>query len=237
MKTALPPRTREILAAALLGIGLAGVAFAGPGLSNRTTAPNIDRRNVPIRHVNAAVDTCNLVTFEGVPDFGPVGTIIGDVAVTFGTSWLGLVDADAGGSGNFANEPSPSTIAFFLDQTDISIGLAPTVRFVSFWYTAAAQSLPVTVTAYDSFNNPIAQALGNTVGTDYDGAPCIGDPDGSFCTWDRIVLVSPSSLISRVEITGTASDYFGIDDLLFCVDASPTPARVRSWGGLKTIYR
>jgi hypothetical protein len=34
--------------------------------------------------------------------------------ITFGGSTLSLIDSDNGGSGNFANEPSPNTAMFFL---------------------------------------------------------------------------------------------------------------------------
>lgn len=55
------------------------------------------------------------ITFEGAGNSNAIPQI--DVGFTKVSSpgWLSLVDADAGGSGNFANEPSPSTIAFWLD--------------------------------------------------------------------------------------------------------------------------
>ena len=95
-------------------------------------------------------DNCALIDFEGLADNAPIGVIAGPVTVTFGTSWLSLIDADDGGGGNFANEPSSYTAAYFLDTNDISITLNPPVQFVSFFYTASAVSLPVTLTAYDT---------------------------------------------------------------------------------------
>jgi hypothetical protein len=215
---------------------LPGAALAaGPGISSNTTvaplsaAPqrNIDTSGVP--------NDCSLIGFEGIGNNNPVGTYFGPVTVQFGSSWLGLVDADAGGSGNFANEPSPSTAAYFLDQNDISITLTPPVRFVQFQYTAAAQSLPITVYAYDSANNLISSASGNVIGTSYDGANCTGDPNGSFCLWDQISLVSGTDNIASVKITGAISNFFGIDNLYFCT--STTPAHGTTWGQLKSTYR
>ena len=59
--------------------------------------------------VSASVVT---LTFEGIGDFNPVGNFYAPDYI-FSPSTLALVDSDAGGSGNFANEPSPSTVMFF----------------------------------------------------------------------------------------------------------------------------
>ena len=39
---------------------------------------------------------------EGFADGASIGTVRGNPAVSFGDSWLALIDEDAGGSGNFA---------------------------------------------------------------------------------------------------------------------------------------
>jgi hypothetical protein len=104
-----------------------------------------------------------LVDFEGVGDNFPVGTIYGKVNITFGSSWLGIISIDVGGSGNFTNEPSPVTAAYFLDQNDISIKFNKGVQLVDFYYSAAKVSLPITVSAYDKVGNLIDRASGNTI--------------------------------------------------------------------------
>jgi len=208
---------------------------AGPGISNNPTV--VPSPEAPVRNIDTSgVPTdCSLIGFEGIPDNNAVGTYFGPVVVQFGSSWLGLIDADAGGSGNFANEPSPETVAYFLDQNDISITLTPAVRFVQFRYVAAAQSLPITVAAYDSLGNLISSAAGSVVGTSYDGANCVGDPGGAFCLWDQISLVSGTADIRSVKISGAISNYFAIDNLYFCTGT--TPARGTTWGQLKSTYR
>jgi hypothetical protein len=162
---------------------------------------------------------CTLITFEGLGDNNPIGTIAGPINVTFGGSWLSLVDFDDGGNGNFANEPSASTTAYFLDLTDISINLDQPVQFIEFFYSAAAVSLPVVVTAFDADNNVVDMAEGNVIGTSYDGALCAGDPNGEFCSWNTVTLNAPTNTITRVTIEGTLEpNFFGIDNLQFCVD-------------------
>ena len=53
---------------------------------------------------------CTTITFEGLGDLAAVPTIEGINS----PGWLSLIDYDAGGNGNFANEPSPQTIMFWL---------------------------------------------------------------------------------------------------------------------------
>ena len=61
----------------------------------------------------ASEASCTTIDFEGVGDLQPIGSL---ADATFGSSWHGLVDQDDGGSGPFANEPSPSTIALQLAE-------------------------------------------------------------------------------------------------------------------------
>jgi hypothetical protein len=202
---------------ALLVVSSAGLAAERPGLSLDANPQGGDGPGQTV--MQRTEDDCSLITFEGIGDNVPIGVVAGPVNVTFGTSWLALVDFDDGGNGNFANEPSSFTTAYFLDQDDISITLDQPVQFLEFFYTAAAQSLPVTVTAFDSGGGIIDTAIGNTIGTDYDGADCVGDPTGNFCTWDVISFTSTTNDISSIQITGSVSNFFGIDNLQFCVQA------------------
>jgi hypothetical protein len=189
-------------------------ALAGQGFSKGT----VMTPGAPAQMKPNGTAGCNLIDFEGMGDNAPIGVVPGAVTVTFGGSWLSLIDQDAGGNGNFANEPSASTAAYYLDQADINISLSPSVQYLEFFYSAAAQSLPVTVTAYDAANVVVDVAVGTVIGTDYDGAPCVGDPNGNFCTWGVITLTAPSDNIAYVTIAGTVSNYFGIDNLQFCTE-------------------
>lgn len=237
MRSATTKRALPILAALTLTAVLAGGAPAA-GIFRNTTPPT-PSNTIPIHvaTIVAQADTCSLIDFESVGDINPVGIYNGPVQVTFGSSWLGVVDSDNGGSGNFANEPSPNTAASFMDTNDISINLVPPVRFVQFSYSAAKISLPVVVNAYDVNGNLVGTATGNTVGNSTDGANCTGDPTGDFCLWDKITLVSAGNLITKIQINGTTAAQFGIDDLLFCVQANPTSTSKKTWGSLKAHYR
>ncbi|MEJ7714148.1 MAG: hypothetical protein WKF84_30970 [Pyrinomonadaceae bacterium] len=61
-----------------------------------------------------------MLTFEGVSDLAPIGDFYnggagGNLGISFSSNALAVIDEDAGGSGNFGGEPSPSTALFFLE--------------------------------------------------------------------------------------------------------------------------
>jgi hypothetical protein len=200
-----------VLCLAVIALCTPQYVLASQGLSNSTVV----KPGTPANMQPSGTAGCNLITFEGIGDNAVIGVIPGPVTVTFGASWLGLIDVDAGGTGNFANEPSPSTIAYFLDTNDINISLSPSVQYLEFFYTASEISLPVTVTAYDSGNNVVDSEVGNVLGTDPN---CTGDPNGPFCAWGVITLTAASDNIAYVTITGGVSNQFGIENLQFCTE-------------------
>ena len=70
-----------------------------------------------------------VLDFEGIGNGNPVGNFYNGGAgtnygVQFSPATLALVDSDAGGSGNFANEPSADTIMFFLDSNNAILDVA-----------------------------------------------------------------------------------------------------------------
>ncbi len=186
----------------------------------------------------AQTEDCTTITFEGNGDYQPIGLVSGPVNVTFGASWLSIIDSDApgGSDGDFAHEPSASTIAFLNDQNDITITFDPPVPYVDFQYTASAGSVPLTVTAFDTGGVQVAQDIGTVVGSASDGADCTGDPNGDFCLWDQISLVAIGNNISTIQITGAATFDFGIDDVRHC-NEEPVSAETRTWGSIKGSYR
>lgn len=159
---------------------------------------------------------CTVVTFEGVGDNQPVGTIAGPVSVTFGANWFGLVDSDAGGSGNFANEPSPDTVAYVTSGAPDPINFSSGINFVEIFYVAGETSIPMTLTAWDGPNgtgNIVTTAVGDVVGN---GTNCSGDPTGIFCLWDVVTLTSTGNNIQSITLAGALSDQFAFDSMTFC---------------------
>lgn len=158
---------------------------------------------------SAAVVTLN---FEGIANSSPVGNFYAPDYV-FSPATLALVDSDSGGSGNFANEPSPNTIMFFLDANNaiLDVNNGFTTGF-SFWYTS---STAATINVYDGLGgtgnilaslNLVAQHTSN----------CTGDPGGTFCNWTAIGVAFAGTAYS-IDFGGTANQT-GYDNITFGSD-------------------
>ena len=163
---------------------------------------------------SAAVVTLD---FEGIGDGNPVGNYYAPNYV-FSSATLALVDADNGGGGNFANEPSPNTIMFFLDANNAVLNVTNgfTTGF-SFFYTS---STAAAVTVYDGLNG-----TGNVLGVINLDAQhtqnCTGDPSGSFCNWTAIGVAFTGTAYS-IDFGGTANQT-GYDNITFGSDRPGEP--------------
>ena len=173
---------------------------------------------------NAAVITLD---FEGVGDQNAVGNFYnGGAGVNYGVQFsanaLGLVDADAGGSGNFGGEPSPDTILFFLGGTAATLNYAAGFDTgFSFFYTAI--NSPGFVTVYDGLNGTgnILATL-NLPLTPNNGAP---DPSGQFSPLVP-VGVAFAGTAKSVDFGGVINQ-IGFDNITF---GSQTPGGVPDGG-------
>ena len=145
-----------------------------------------------------ATAAVTVLTFEGIGNLNPVGNFYAPTYI-FSPATLALVDADAGGSGNFANEPSPSTIMFFLDANNAILDVVGgfTTGF-SFFYSS---SVDTTVTVYDGPGGT-GNVLGviNLVAQGFDN--CTGDPSGSFCNWTPVGVAFAGTAFS-IDFAGT----------------------------------
>jgi hypothetical protein len=173
-----------------------------PGAAARPAAPHAPAQR------SAVVEDgrlCSTLDFEGIGELAPIPAIDG---ITM-PNWKTLVDADAGGSGNFAQEPSPDTVAFWLDGDSgvHDIVLAERASKVEFFYTSAA---PVTVLGLSDAGLPIVIAAGLpnfNQGT--------GDPTGDYNRWDSLVLATEGNVIKTVRVFGNANQT-AIDNLKVC---------------------
>jgi hypothetical protein len=155
---------------------------------------------------NAAVV---VLDFEGIGNNNAVGNFYGP-DYTFSPATLALVDSDAGGSGNFANEPTKDTIMFFLDANNavLNANNGFTTGF-SFFYTSSTAAV---VNVYDGLN-----ATGNILASINLAAQfnqnCAGDPTGGFCHWDPIGVAFNGTAFS-IDFGGTANQT-GYDNITF----------------------
>jgi hypothetical protein len=162
------------------------------------------------------------IDFEGidnrckVQDFYNGGTdSCGKSGVNYGVSFgdyaLALKDADTGqGEGNFANEPTPDTVLFFLENSAI-LNYAPgfTEGF-SFYYSAAYAA---TIRVWSDLN-----ATGTLLGEiflpiNYTANNCKGDPTGAYCNWD-IGFLAFADTAKSIDFGGTGN-YVAFDNITF----------------------
>ncbi len=132
--------------------------------------------------------------------------------ISFSPNSLAIIDADAGGTGNFGGEPSPDTILFFL--TGGAGGTAATMNVpagfeVGFSFYYSAINNPGIVRVYDGLN-----ATGNVLATlnlpltPANGAP---DPTGNFSPLVPIG-VTFTGVARSVDFGGTVNQV-GFDNI------------------------
>lgn len=160
-----------------------------------------------------------VLTFEGVGDLNPVGSYYDGVGgpdynVVFSPNALAIVDADAGGTGNFGGEPSPDTILFFLEGGAAVLNhLDGFTTGFSFFYSAINQpgfvnvwsGLNATGTLLATLPLPVTPSLG-------------GDPNGQFSPLFPVGVAFSGTAMS-IDFGGTVNQ-IGFDNITF---GSETP--------------
>jgi len=132
-----------------------------------------------------------------------------DYGIYFGGNTLSIIDEDAGGTGNFANEPSPSTIMFFLTGSAVMNVPNGFVNGFSFFYTSSEVG---TIYVYDGLN-----ATGNLLASVSFPALSLGniggDPNGYFDNWQPFGAAF-QGIAKSVDFTGVQNQC-GFDNVTF----------------------
>lgn len=154
----------------------------------------------------------NLVEIQNFYNGGAAGNgAVGpNYDVTFSGNALTLVDADSGGTGNIANEPSPDATMIWLSDSDAHMNYAPGFTQFSLYY--AAPYYPGSVSFWAGPNGTGSQ-VGSVIPLNINGPGCGGDPSGSYNCWSKVAAVLPDYAYS-VTFGGTAN-YITFDDLSF----------------------
>ena len=172
---------------------------------------------------NAAVI---VLTFEGVANQTPVGSYYAPDYI-FSPATLALVDSDAGGGGNFANEPSANTIMFFTNANNAILNVTNgfSTGFSFFYSSATAASVNVW-----SGLNASGSLLGTIALAPQFDTNCAGDPGGTFCNWTN-AGVTFAGIASSIDFGGTASAT-GFDDITFGSDVAGAVPEPSTWAML-----
>jgi PEP-CTERM motif len=161
-----------------------------------------------------------VLDFEGLNNLQPVGNFYNggggtNYGIQFSPATLAVIDADAGGTGNIANEPSPSTVMFFLDANNAILNFAAGFDTgFSFFYSSSQAASVNVYDGLDGTGNLLATL--NLVGQFNTG--CAGDPNGAFCNWTA-VGVAFAGIARSIDFGGTANQV-AFDDITF---GSATP--------------
>lgn len=176
---------------------------------------------------------------EEVLDFYNGGSGI-DYGISFGAGAQALIDSDAGGTGDFANEPTGDTIAFWLTGSNLLMNVDGGFDTgFSFFYSS---STAATVTVYDALNGG-GSVLGTIDLLAQHTSACVGDPNGVFCNWTAGGVAFDGTARS-VSFSGTANQT-GYDNITFGSEIPegrvPVPAAVWLFGsgllGLLAVAR
>ena len=182
---------------AFLGLGLAGAAVLGQAS--------------PI-----------FLDFEGIADNISVADFYnGGGGTNYGVSFssgVAQVDSDAGGSGDIANEPSPSTVLLFLDGTQSSfLNYAPGFNTsVSFFYSSVTDT---NVKVYTELNGGGSLLGSIALTSQFDLGGCNGDPTGTFCNF-TLASLSFTGTAKSIDF-GDTLNQVAFDNITLNTDALP----------------
>jgi len=186
-------------------------------------ASSFAKANVIVLDFEGIGDQANINDFYngGTDSMGNSGT---DYGIGFGSNTLGIIDADAGGTGNFANEPSADTVMFFLTGTAVLNYSAGFDTGFSFFYSSSTVASVFVYDGLDATGNLLATLDLSAQGFDN----CSGDPNGQFCNWSPVGASFAGTAYS-IDFGGTVNQ-IGYDDITFGSatagggDDDPTPA-------------
>lgn len=166
-----------------------------------------------------ATAAVTVLDFEGIGSNQPVGNFYAP-DFTFSPDTLASVDLDAGGTGNFANEPSPNTTMYFLNSNNaiLNANYGFDTGF-SFFYSSAAAATVNVWDGLDATGNLLASI--NLVAQHSDN--CSGDPNGAYCNWTAVGVNFAGTAYS-IDFGG-AADQTGYDNITFG-SATPDPGAV-----------
>lgn len=177
------------------------------------SAGNLGSATAGVEWIDKAAIT-KIITFEGINDLGKVGKQSG---VVFSPAWIAGLDSDEGGNGDFANEPSPDTVAF-LNSPENQIATRITLPYptsqVSFFYSLNTDIAPsVDVYFYDQNDSILGTLSMNNCGCVLCGSSCSGDPNGNWCEFEE--LCANYAGIKYLEFETSGEGQWIIDDFSF----------------------
>ncbi len=152
-----------------------------------------------------------VLDFKGIGNLSPVGDFYDggggtNYGIEFSPAALAVVDEDAGGTGNIANEPPPDTVMSFLDANDATLNVpAGFDTGLSFFDTSS------TAASVDDGLDATDNLLGTLSLVAESGDNCTGVPNGDFCNWTPIG-VAFGGIAKPIDV-GARTNRTALDDI------------------------
>jgi hypothetical protein len=193
--------------------------------------------------LGSSAQASTFLNFEGIGNFNAVdnfynGGLGGSLGIQFANG-IAVVDADAGGAGQFANEPSGSTIMTFTSGSSVAMNVASGfINDLTFFYTA---SQPAVVQVFDGLNGTGAVLATVNLVVQHTANGCVGDPGPGLsanCNWTNVVV--SFSGVARSALFAGSAQFVGFDDVTVgdfaSVSTVPEPATIALAGlGLAVV--
>ena len=178
--------------------------------------------------VVASANGIIVLDFEGIGDQQPVGNFYSSLGIVFSPATLAIIDSDAGGTGNIANEPSPNAVMFFLNASEAILNYAAgfTTGF-SFFYSS---NTTASVSVWDDVNGG-GNLLASLPLRRQFNENCTGDPNGAYCNWTAVGVLF-NGVAKSIDFAGGAN-FVAFDDITFGTDRPgevPEPASLALLG-------
>jgi hypothetical protein len=162
----------------------------------------------------------SFITFEGLADGQVVGNhyVMLDPGVSFGSELRARIDSDAGGTGTFENEPSPSTVGYCDPLADPGARSGVLGMFTGFFapWLRPVRSLYLHYTALAPINITIGRWPLPDVDLLVDGPY---DTDGGLDDWFAIGYDAGAPVIRDLFLDSDLA--YAIDNLSFSYDLVP----------------
>jgi hypothetical protein len=195
------------------------VAFS-QSIDDKSAKPTLSKEDIESMGSTRAPASSGVIflDFEGlgnrdtIKDFYNGGTsYLGFSGPNYGVEFvdaMGLIDDDAGGTGNFANEPSPESIMYFPHTYQVVMNVAAGFTTgISFYYVSSVSGW---VGVYDGLNGTGNLLWSVNLG-DTDPGKNQGDPNGYYDSWYPVSFEFDGTAYSAVFIGG--NDAIGFDNI------------------------
>ncbi|MEO8629391.1 MAG: PEP-CTERM sorting domain-containing protein [Betaproteobacteria bacterium] len=175
-----------------------------------------------------------LMDFEGIADFAQVANFYnnglgGNFGVQFSGNLFASIDSSDGGSGNFENEPSPSTAIFAMSETSPAVMDVPAgfTTGLSFYYASGDKGAGHSVRIYDAIGG--AAGGGNLLATIplevTSGTPICPESDAlNFYACWRLASATFSGIARSVDFDQTYAQAILYDNVAIAVPEPSTYA-------------